>query len=128
MVTKRERMDSFVLAGNRRLTISPCSDPVCIWVSLYLPWQVGCTKVRFCSSGFQSSTEDCSAFQKSTRDDLQGWDALLLVYATLFVPVVFSLMVGTNILVWTKLRINHTFIFGECCTTSKPASRQPRGS
>ena len=55
-----------------------------------------------------------SAFRESTRDNLPGWDALLLVYATLFVPVVFSLMVGINILVWTKLRINHPFIFGEC--------------
>ena len=49
MVTRRERMVSFVLAGNRRLTILPCSDLVYIWVSPYLLWQAECTKVRFYS-------------------------------------------------------------------------------
>lgn len=42
----------------------------------------------------------------------------MLVYATLFIPVLFSLMVGINVLVWTKLRINYAFIFGEYNTTS----------
>ena len=41
----------------------------------------------------------------------------------MFIPVLFSLMVGINILVWTKLRINHAFIFGKCSIAS--TSNQP---
>ncbi|KAJ7269844.1 EXS family protein/ERD1/XPR1/SYG1 family protein [Mycena rebaudengoi] len=52
-----------------------------------------------------------SGYQQSTRDQIPGWDALLLVYAVLFVPVVFSLLVGLNLLVWARSRINYVFIF-----------------
>jgi hypothetical protein len=65
------------------------------------------------------SVEVYPGFQQSARKDIgPGWGALLLVYATMFIPVLFSLMVGVNILVWTRSRINHVFIFGECRTTS----------
>ena len=53
-----------------------------------------------------------SGFQPTTRANIPIWSGLLVVYATLFVPVLFSLMVAINILVWTKVRINHVFIFG----------------
>lgn len=52
------------------------------------------------------------SFQQQTRHQIPAWDGLLLVYATIFVPVLFSLLVAINILVWTKVRINHVFIFG----------------
>jgi hypothetical protein len=75
-------------------------------------------KVSLCSSGLTVVIEDRSGFQPSTRVRIPDWDALLLVYATMFVPVLFSLMIGANIFVWDKLRINHVFIFGERGTTS----------
>lgn len=58
------------------------------------------------------SLKDHPGFQPSARN-IPGWGGLLLVYATIFIPVFFSLLVTINILVWTKVRINHAFIFGE---------------
>ena len=73
------------------------------------------------------SAEDHSGLQDSAKDRIPGLTALLLVYATISIPVIFSLLVGINILVWTKLRINHPFIFGECNATSKTSqSPTPR--
>jgi hypothetical protein len=37
---------------------------------------------------------------------------MLQVYATLGVPVTFSLLVGINLIVWARARINYMFIFG----------------
>jgi hypothetical protein len=51
-------------------------------------------------------------FQQPTRTAIQGWDALLFIYSVFFVPVVFALLVGLNLLVWSRSRINYTFIFG----------------
>ncbi|KAJ7740035.1 SPX domain-containing protein [Mycena maculata] len=50
-------------------------------------------------------------YQQSTRDAIPGWDALLLVYSIFLIPVLFSLLVGLNLLVWTHSRINYPFIF-----------------
>ena len=36
----------------------------------------------------------------------------MYVYAILLIPVLFSLLVGTNLGVWSKARINYAFIFG----------------
>lgn len=38
----------------------------------------------------------------------------MFVYAILFVPTFFSLLVGANLLVWARARINYVFIFGRC--------------
>lgn len=76
------------------------------------------SKYVFIALGWLLLVEVYPGFQPSTRADIPGWGALLLVYATILIPVLFSVMVGINILVWTKLRINHIFIFGECGTTS----------
>jgi hypothetical protein len=84
-------------------------------------------RVSLCPSGLSVVAEGHSGFQKSTRTEIPAWDALLIVYATMFIPVLFSLMVGINIFVWDKVRINHVFIFGECDTASvisqSPTSR-----
>ncbi|KAL0960089.1 hypothetical protein HGRIS_011733 [Hohenbuehelia grisea] len=51
------------------------------------------------------------SFQSSTRVELPGWDALLFIYGILFIPTIFSLLVGVNLLVWSLSRINYVFIF-----------------
>lgn len=51
------------------------------------------------------------SFQQTTRDQIPGWDGLLFAYSILLVPVIFSLLVGVNILVWARARINYVFIF-----------------
>lgn len=38
----------------------------------------------------------------------------MYIYGVLLVPVLFSLLVGTNLEVWSKARINYAFIFGAC--------------
>lgn len=52
------------------------------------------------------------AFQDDTRRAIP-WDALLLVYATFTIPLLFTLLIGVNVLVWSKARINYILIFGE---------------
>ena len=52
-----------------------------------------------------------SAFQRELRESIP-WDALLYVYATLFVPTIFLLLIGVNLGVWVDNRINYQFIFG----------------
>lgn len=52
------------------------------------------------------------AFKPDVREALPAWQALLYVYATLMIPVLFSLLVGLNIWTWTRNRINYQFIFG----------------
>ena len=47
------------------------------------------------------------------ESDIPGASSLLYVYAILFLPTLFSLLVGLNILVWSRSRINYAFIFGE---------------
>lgn len=54
----------------------------------------------------------CAGFRTDTRDAIQGWDALMYIYAVFFVPTLFTLLVGTNLLVWSHSRINYVFIFG----------------
>ena len=92
-----------------------CSDKWAVpkYVFSFLSWQL----LVKCYTGFQ----------QHTRDQIPAWGGLLIVYATIFVPVFFSLLVTINILVWTKVRINHVFIFGEYIapylTTKAPTPR-----
>ncbi|KAK7034489.1 Xenotropic and polytropic retrovirus receptor 1 [Paramarasmius palmivorus] len=51
------------------------------------------------------------SFQEETREAIEGWDGLLLAYGILVVPVVFTLLVGLNLSVWSRSRINYVFIF-----------------
>ncbi|KAF5381280.1 hypothetical protein D9615_008351 [Tricholomella constricta] len=52
-----------------------------------------------------------ASFQQSTRDAIPGWDGLLFIYGVMLVPVLFSVLVGANLLVWARARINYVFIF-----------------
>lgn len=54
-------------------------------------------------------------FKEDTREDMPAWDGLLYIYAVLFVPVFFVLLVGVNLQVWAASRINYVFIFGGFC-------------
>lgn len=51
-------------------------------------------------------------FQPSTRAAIPAWGALLQIYAALFLPVVFSLLISLNLIAWSRARINYVFIFG----------------
>ncbi|KAG6379562.1 EXS family-domain-containing protein [Boletus reticuloceps] len=51
------------------------------------------------------------SFQEHTRGSLPSWDILLYIYSILTVPILLSLLIGVNILVWTRKRINYAFIF-----------------
>lgn len=57
------------------------------------------------------------AFQEDTRKDIPGWDGLLYIYGIILVPVLFSALVGVNLLVWSRSRINYVFIFGKTSLT-----------
>ncbi|KAG5646759.1 hypothetical protein DXG03_002445 [Asterophora parasitica] len=52
-----------------------------------------------------------ASFQQSTRDAIPGWDGLMYIYGVIFIPALFSLLVGANLLVWARARINYVFIF-----------------
>lgn len=47
---------------------------------------------------------------------MPGWDGLLFIYGIFFVPTFFALLVGVNLLVWSRARINYVFIFGASCS------------
>lgn len=58
-------------------------------------------------------TNMSAGLQPHTQEAIPGWQGLLFVYAVLLLPVLFSLLVGVNLLVWSRSRINYVFIFGE---------------
>ena len=41
------------------------------------------------------------------------WDILLYIYSLIFVPVLYSFLLGVNLLVWARSRINYKFVFGK---------------
>jgi hypothetical protein len=53
-------------------------------------------------------------FQPERRAQIPQWDALLFIYSTFLIPVLFSLLVGINMWIWSNSRINYVFIFGPC--------------
>ncbi|KAF9124219.1 hypothetical protein BGW39_008375 [Mortierella sp. 14UC] len=52
-----------------------------------------------------------SAFSEDTESKLPFWNSLLLVYAGLFLTILFACLFGINMHVWAKARINYKFIF-----------------
>lgn len=48
----------------------------------------------------------------STRISLPSWDIILFIYSILLIPTLLALLVGLNLVVWAKERINYVFIFG----------------
>jgi len=53
-----------------------------------------------------------TGYQPNTRAEIPGWDALLFLYSILVIPVLFSVLVGLNILVWSQSKIDYVSIFG----------------
>ncbi|QRW04806.1 xenotropic and polytropic retrovirus receptor 1 [Ceratobasidium sp. AG-Ba] len=51
------------------------------------------------------------AYQEERREQIPEWAALLQVYAALSIPVLFSLLIGLNVVAWARARINFIFIF-----------------
>ncbi|VDB96024.1 unnamed protein product [Peniophora sp. CBMAI 1063] len=51
------------------------------------------------------------SFHADARGQIPGWDALLYVYGTFLIPTFFSFLIGLNMLVWARSRINFVFIF-----------------
>ncbi|KAF9137892.1 hypothetical protein BGX30_009797, partial [Mortierella sp. GBA39] len=52
-----------------------------------------------------------SALSEDTENEIPFWSSLLLVYAGLFLTVLFACLFGINMYVWDKARINYKFIF-----------------
>lgn len=51
------------------------------------------------------------SFQPERRAQIPAWEALLFIYSICLVPVLFSLLVGVNLWIWSNARINYVFIF-----------------
>jgi hypothetical protein len=51
-------------------------------------------------------------FLPERRAQVPEWDTLVFIYGVLLVPVLFTLLVGVNMAVWSNSRINYVFIFG----------------
>lgn len=56
---------------------------------------------------------------EGTRNDLKSWKVLLYMYAILAMPVLLVLLIGVNINVWVRERINYPFIFGKLRCSSR---------
>ena len=67
----------------------------------------------FCSYQLMVDQEHFLVFQTDTRQAVPVWDMLLFVYGIILIPVLFSFLVGINLLVWAESRINYSFIFGK---------------
>lgn len=51
------------------------------------------------------------ACQPETQKAIPRWDILLFLYGLIFVPVLYSVLLGINLVVWVTSRINYIFIF-----------------
>lgn len=52
-----------------------------------------------------------TAARPAVQQELPYWRALLEVYSALAIPVVFSLLIGLNMITWARKRLNYVFIF-----------------
>jgi hypothetical protein len=48
--------------------------------------------------------------QPETQQAIPCWDILLFLYSLIFVPVLYSFLLGMNLVVWARSRINYAFI------------------
>lgn len=51
------------------------------------------------------------AMQDRVQSELPQWRQLLIVYGMEFIPTLFALMFGLNLIAWQRVRINTVFIF-----------------
>lgn len=55
-----------------------------------------------------------AGLRDSTPTLLPSWDIILFIYSILLIPTLLALLVGLNLVVWARERINYVFIFGAC--------------
>lgn len=60
-------------------------------------------------AAFAAGIYQCSL--QHTRENLPSWSVLLYIYAIFGMPVLLALLVGVNVNVWARERINYPFIF-----------------
>jgi len=79
----------------------------------YQPLLPGYITVRILSPNLPKNLFHLMLFS-GTLKETHGYarDALLYIYATFLIPVVFSMLIGLNLHVWTRCNINYAFIFG----------------
>ncbi|KAG1745254.1 EXS family protein/ERD1/XPR1/SYG1 family protein [Suillus lakei] len=58
-----------------------------------------------------SYTSDGYRFHVITAVSLPSWNILLFIYSILLLPTLLALLVGLNLVVWARERINYVFIF-----------------
>lgn len=52
-----------------------------------------------------------ACLRDSTTTTLHSWNILLYIYSILLIPTLLALLVGLNLVVWARERINYVFIF-----------------
>ncbi|KAG2363512.1 EXS family-domain-containing protein [Suillus spraguei] len=55
-----------------------------------------------------------ACLRDSTTTTLHSWNILLYIYSILLIPTLLVLLVGLNLVVWARERINYVFIFAYC--------------
>lgn len=93
---RRRGMAKLRIPDSKNQTHHNTAGRVGIYLGLALPLMV---------QGLQS------AFSKETQAEIPYWDSLLLVYAGLFLTILFGCLFGINMRVWYKNKINYKFIF-----------------
>lgn len=75
-------------------------------VLLYQSWSPALYKVRSIWNPPDTTLTHALGFHADVRAQIPGWDALLYVYGTFLIPTFFSFLIGLNMLVWARSRIN----------------------
>ncbi|KAG1862041.1 EXS family protein/ERD1/XPR1/SYG1 family protein [Suillus subalutaceus] len=52
-----------------------------------------------------------TCLRHSTATSLPSWNIILFIYSILLIPALLALLVGLNLVVWARERINYVFIF-----------------
>lgn len=52
-----------------------------------------------------------TCLRHSTATSLPSWDIILFIYSIFLIPTLLALLVGLNLVVWARERINYVFIF-----------------
>lgn len=50
------------------------------------------------------------AFETPTREAIPAYAALLQIYGTCYIPVIFAMMFELNLIAWVQARINYEFV------------------
>ncbi|KAG2067850.1 EXS-domain-containing protein [Suillus decipiens] len=70
-----------------------------------------CTGVLLGSSIPATVIGFVACLRDSTATPLHSWNIILYIYSILLIPILLALLVGLNLVVWARERINYVFIF-----------------